>query len=324
MTKKNPAAEAIQDPNAMIEDGLVVIPQASIPTIFSCEGAILSIVRMIKSEAENFTPDLSTAKGRAEIKSRAYKVKRSKTILDDIGKDLTSEYREKVKNIDVLRKIARDQLDNISDLIRQPLDDWEAEQERIAREEAEAIERERQRLEAEAKYLSDWDLAIIEDGYRTQQKKIAEQEAELQKLRDEKEAREKAELAKIEEESRKEKERLLAEKLRQEAEAEAERVAQEKIRIAQEEADRKVQEEKDRQERERLAEEKRKEDERIAQEKREANKRHCAKINNEALDAIVLIMADNHSGNKAEAKKIAKSIVEAIAKGMIPNVTISY
>ena len=56
--------------------------------------------------------------------------------------------------------------------------------------------------------------------------------------------------------------------------------------------------------------------------KREANKAHKAQVNSAALDDIVNAMAPEHSGNAAEANRIAKAIVIAIASGAVRNVTI--
>lgn len=71
-----------------------------------------------------------------------------------------------------------------------------------------------------------------------------------------------------------------------------------------------------------------KRDEEAAAAKREADKKHHAKINNEAMDAIVgailPVIAEHHSGNREEGEKIARAIVTAIAQGGVPNVKISY
>lgn len=82
-------------------------------------------------------------------------------------------------------------------------------------------------------------------------------------------------------------------------------------------AEQAVKDEKDRAEKERLAGI-------AAQEKLAANKKHSARINNEIVNAIQLVMSEMPSGNAKEAKLIAKSIVIAIAKNEIPNVSIKY
>jgi colicin import membrane protein len=58
--------------------------------------------------------------------------------------------------------------------------------------------------------------------------------------------------------------------------------------------------------------------------RRAANKAHRTKINREALTAIMLAMADEHSVSAEEAEKIGIAIVTAIATGSVPHVRIEY
>jgi hypothetical protein len=58
--------------------------------------------------------------------------------------------------------------------------------------------------------------------------------------------------------------------------------------------------------------------------RRAANKAHRTKINREALTAVMLAMADDHSGSAEEAEKIGVAIVTAIATGSVPHVRIEY
>lgn len=58
--------------------------------------------------------------------------------------------------------------------------------------------------------------------------------------------------------------------------------------------------------------------------KRAANKAHKGSINKAALDALLPVIAERHSGNAVEGEAIAMAIVAAIAKGTIPAVTIHY
>ncbi|OCS62006.1 hypothetical protein BBZ50_02590 [Escherichia coli] len=51
----------------------------------------------------SFVPDITTAKGRKEIASLAYKVAQTKTYLDGLGKDLVAELKEIPKLIDANR-----------------------------------------------------------------------------------------------------------------------------------------------------------------------------------------------------------------------------
>jgi colicin import membrane protein len=59
-------------------------------------------------------------------------------------------------------------------------------------------------------------------------------------------------------------------------------------------------------------------------ERRAANKAHRTKINREALTAIMMAMADVHTGSGEEAEKIGIAIVTAIATGSVPHVRIEY
>ena len=101
------------------------------PVKLLCEpGNLEELLRKIEKEATKDVPDVSTATSRKEIGSIAYKVARSKTILDDVGKDFVAERKEAIKEIDAQRKKARDFLDKLKDKIRKPLDEWEAEEKR--------------------------------------------------------------------------------------------------------------------------------------------------------------------------------------------------
>lgn len=106
----------------------------------------------------SFVPDITTAKGRKEIASLAYKVAQTKTYLDGLGKDLVAELKEIPKLIDANRKTVRDRLDELKAKARQPLTDYEEEQARIKAEEAKAA------AEALAKQIeSDHEIAILMD-----------------------------------------------------------------------------------------------------------------------------------------------------------------
>ena len=90
------------------------------------------ILKGVKDHVDSIVPDLTTAKGRKDIASLAYKVSQSKTTLDKMGKELVAGKKAEIKLVDNERKKARDFLDNLRDETRQPLDDWEhAEELRI-------------------------------------------------------------------------------------------------------------------------------------------------------------------------------------------------
>jgi hypothetical protein len=87
----------------------------------------------IQAEVDSFTPDISTATGRAAIKSLAFKITRTKTAIDAAGKELNDEARQKINAVDAERRAAREHLDTLAKQVRQPLTDWEeAEDDRKA------------------------------------------------------------------------------------------------------------------------------------------------------------------------------------------------
>lgn len=138
---------------------LVVIEKANAMTVFQSADQIEEILQKVEREVMSFVPDITTAKGRKEIASLAYKVAQTKTYLDGLGKDLVAELKEIPKLIDANRKTVRDRLDELKAKARQPLTDYEEEQARIkAEEEAKAA------AEALAKQIeSDHEIAILMD-----------------------------------------------------------------------------------------------------------------------------------------------------------------
>lgn len=98
-------------------------------------------------QAVNEVPDLTTAKGRARVASLAAQVSRSKTAIEKPGREYLKRLKEAVKPAEAEIKRFVDACDELRDATRQPLTEWEAEQERIAAEKA--AEEERQRIAAE-------------------------------------------------------------------------------------------------------------------------------------------------------------------------------
>lgn len=111
---------------------LVVITKESALQVFSAEKGLDPFMAKIRAEIDSFVPDVSTKKGRDAIASIAFKVAKSKTYLDGVGKDLVAELKELPKKIDASRKEMRDTLDAWKDEVRQPLTAWEqAEADRV-------------------------------------------------------------------------------------------------------------------------------------------------------------------------------------------------
>lgn len=85
-----------------------------------------AILTRIETDALSIAPDLSTATSRKEIASLAFKVARSKTALDEIGKTITEDARKQIDAVNAKRRDVRERLDTLKTTVRKPLDDWEA------------------------------------------------------------------------------------------------------------------------------------------------------------------------------------------------------
>lgn len=308
---------------------LVIVEQLNIMDVFTGD-SLADLLREIETKAKGFTPTVEHANGRKQIASMAHKVRQSKVVLDNLGKNLVADWKNKAKKVDEQRKIARDTLDALRDEIRKPLTEWE---------EAEA---EREAAEKLAKEIEDsHESALAEHALWLRQKEIEAKEAEFARQEEERRQKEEAdrlERERIEREERLKREAEEAAKKKAEAEAQAkileaerkEREAREaaekaeRARIAAEErakleremavkeAERKAKEEADSKERERLSEQAR---QKAADEARQADVAHKKKLNNEAVAAL--------AANGIEQDQ-AKQIITLIAKGLIDNVTINY
>lgn len=90
---------------------LVVIEKQNAMAVFTTKEQIDPIIEAIEKEARSLVPDVSTRKGRDAIASMAHKVARSKTYIDNAGKDLVAELKALPKQIDESRRIVRERLE---------------------------------------------------------------------------------------------------------------------------------------------------------------------------------------------------------------------
>ena len=102
----------------------LIAVQMNAVTLFAGE-ELDPLLQKIAAEARSFVPDTSTKKGRDAIASLAHKVAKSKTALDDIGKNLTVDWKARAKIVDVERKKLRDFLDALKAEVRKPLTEFE-------------------------------------------------------------------------------------------------------------------------------------------------------------------------------------------------------
>ncbi len=319
-------------------------------------GKVNDYYERVKAEVLSVVPDLTTQKGRDAIASNSRKVSTSKNFVEKPGRAYLKYIKEtKCAAIEKELREFVDKMDALRDEVRQPLTDYDAEQERIKAEKAAAeAAAEAQRLaEIAAKELQDkvdrdHELAIFmyadylreQEEARKQAIIDAENAAKKQKEREAQIAKEAADNARIaaEKAAADERQRLADEQLRKDREAQAaidkaerEKLEAENARLRQQkEAEQAAAKAKQdaidaaaRAEREKQqaieAERKRQADaveaERLAAEQREKNKAHAKRINNEALQDLVAA---------GLSEEMAKAAVTAIAKGDVRNISIKY
>jgi len=227
---------------------LVTVPaKETALEVFKAEQGLDPYLIKIRGEVDAFLaepPALTTNKGRQAYASMAHKIARSKTAIDNVGKELVADLKQLPKTIDAERKRWRDTLDGWRDEVRGPLSEWEAAEEArkarhqagierldllasdipnldskelaecIAQAEAMAIGEHWEEYEAEAARTKDRVLSLLREGLAKRQAYEVEQ-AELARLRAEQEARE-----------QKEREERIAREAEERARREAEEAAQ--------------------------------------------------------------------------------------------------
>jgi hypothetical protein len=108
--------------------------------IFKAE-KVTELLKKVEARIKDFVPDVETAKGREKIKSFAFQIVKSKTLLDGIGKDYVAAIKEEPKRIDAERKRIRDTLDRWAEEVRRPVTEIEEkEKARVAKHEADLLE----------------------------------------------------------------------------------------------------------------------------------------------------------------------------------------
>ena len=316
---------------------LVVIEKKNAMAVFTNNDQLDPLIEAIEKEARSLVPDVTTKKGRDAIASMAHKVARSKTYIDNAGKDLVAELKALPKQIDESRRVVRERLDALKDEVRRPLTEWEAEQERIKAEEAMNV------LHAEALAMnedfdrqlaarieSDHEMALLMNDAIDREQAEKKAEAERQRIAHEEEIKRLAAAAaarEVEQRAQREREEaaLREAALKAQAEqAERDRIAAEQKadadkqaaieaerRKAQEEADR-IRREAEQREQARLAEEKRKAEE---ESRRAADVEHRRGINTAAVQALI---------DHGIPYEWAKACIIAVALGKVPATTIKY
>jgi colicin import membrane protein len=276
---------------------LVVMATVDPLVVFTDEQKFSEFYARMKAEVEKHKPDVSTEKGRAAVRSLAFKVTKAKTSLNDARLGLTKGWRDQIDVVNEAGKKMTTELDALARETRRPLTEWEeAEKARvelcrsviadlkaaavITIEDTSATVRERGKVVWEVQIGEEFgDLAAEAEAAKTQAvltlgnalNRLIQEEAdraELARLRAEAADREARDLAEREERERVERERVAAEEeeVRRVAAAEAEA---RRIRDAEERAAQAAREEAARITREAEAERQRQHDAEIAEERRQ-------------------------------------------------------
>ncbi len=332
---------------------LVVVEPENALTVFTKEGAIEPYIEKVRQEVAGFVGDVSTAAGRALIASTAYKVRQVKAYLESEGKKLADEQKKVPKLIDGVRKYCNTVLDAIADQVRKPLDDWEAAE--TARVDAHKL-----RLDNIANIVlkaeAEWDTipldrtrcalekvkeVVVDDSWEEFKDSAAGVTADAIRrltavvVRREKHDADQAELAKLRADAEKhaqiERDRKIAEEAKERGRREEREKLQREQKKLQEQKDQLIRDaaaadEKAKQAwKDKEAEEKRVRDKLSAEQKaeedaataRETDKRHRAAVIKAAVDALI-------DSGSVLARADAKRVIELIASGGVPRVTISY
>lgn len=296
--------------NPASNEELIIIEDAKALDLFSTEGGLDFILDEAKALVDGFTHDISTSTGRKETASLAYKIAKFKTRLDGMGKELTSEWKEKAKLVDNNRKHLRDELDALKALARKPLTDWENAE--LARKAAHGhgIKELTYLMEIEDATSESISVSLEAAKSTAMGEQWEEFAAEAARVKDEVVTFLEAALEKM---LKAEAEAVELDRLRKEEAARQQEARDEAIRV--EAADKAR---ADEQRKVRVADQltkdlaRQEEDKRL---RREANKSNLTRKNNAAIKSIVAC-------GISEAD--ATTVVTAIAAGQIKNVSITY
>ena len=204
---------------------LVKLDPATIQTVFTDAAQLDPILAQIAAGVRSCLSDVTTAKGRKEIVSRAFKVTKAKTYLDGLGKDLVADKKKEIGLVDASRKRMRDYLDDLAEETRKPVDDYEAEQAQLEQHRQEAESAAALAKEIEEKH----ELALFMNEKIDREKEEAKRAAEQERLENEARiAREAAERATKEAQERAQAEQDAAARREQDANDAAARAEQEK------------------------------------------------------------------------------------------------
>ncbi|WP_445494628.1 hypothetical protein [Photorhabdus sp. SF281] len=300
----------MSDKNELV---VIDIKPEQAPTLY-VENGLDKFLNKIR-ESANEVPDLTTKKGRDRIASLAAQVSRSKTAIEKPGREYLKRLKNAVKPAEQEIKRFVDACNELRDEVRKPLTDWEAEQERIVREEKARIAAQELAKQIE----TDHEIALLMN--EKFDRDLAEKKAAEERLRiarEEEIKQQAAEKARLDAEQKARSEIEAASRREEEAKAATARAEREKLE-ALEHAEREKQAaiEAERRkaaaaEQARLAKIQRQKDEEM---RRRADIDHRKRINNESLQELI---------KAGITKECAMNCIKAIAAGKTSHLKIIY
>lgn len=125
-TKTEKALErAVAPAPIYIPEELVEIKEEMIGELLLKPEGIKPVVEEIQQLVRSFEFNTRTEQGRKDITSLAYKVSKSKTFIENIGKKVVDPWVQKKKSIDKERNYVKKTLDALRDEVKKPLIEWE-------------------------------------------------------------------------------------------------------------------------------------------------------------------------------------------------------
>jgi chromosome segregation ATPase len=136
MNKKTEAGNPAESPLALVvsETGMEVAVQGDrerIEALFVNDGGLAPLGDAVETAARGLVADITTKEGVSQIKSMARKIAGVKAAVDDIGKKVVAELKERPRLIDRHRAEFRARLESIQDDVRRPVTEIENREARI-------------------------------------------------------------------------------------------------------------------------------------------------------------------------------------------------
>src|ERR1700722_5248704 len=103
---------------------LAIIPPSALPTLIAADPD--DILGKLKAELDGYKPDVTTPKGRDEIRSVAFKPRRAKAAFEKVADKLKEGAQKTIKDVNAELKVAVAGFDELAEALRKPLDDYEA------------------------------------------------------------------------------------------------------------------------------------------------------------------------------------------------------